>query len=345
MAQSTRSHIVQGARRLGAPRITHLALLAGLLFLGCQTKKEVEAPAPTPSASGAVAAATGPCSDMVAKLCERAGEKSELCNASKSLGDVLPPDACLAAVKDFAQVGQRIDAERQVCSALVERLCADIGPATDTCKMVREQTPEFPKERCEELTREYDQVLGELKQREAQNQPLPPDVQAKLAAKDAPSFGPENAKVTLVEFSDFQCPYCSRAAEVVHKVRERYGDKVRFVFRQFPLDFHKQAHLAAQAALAAHQQGKFWEFHDLLFANQNALGREQLEQYAKQLDVKNIDQALDSAKYKAAVDADVSLGGTVAVNGTPTLFINGKRIANPTDFDVVSKAIEDALGA
>jgi protein-disulfide isomerase len=320
-------------------------LIAGLLLSGCQTKKEVEAPAPSTSAATTMQAATGPCSDMVTKLCERAGEKSELCSASRSLSQVLPADACLAAIKDFPQVGQRIDAERKLCSDLVERLCTDIGPATDTCKMVREQTPEFPKERCEELTREYDQVLTELKQREAQNQPLSPDVQAKLAAKDAPSFGPENAKVTLVEFSDFQCPYCSRAAAVVHKIREQYGDKVRFVFRQFPLDFHKQAHLAAQAALAAHQQGKFWEFHDLLFAHQDALGREELEQYAKQLNLTNVPQALDSAKYKAAVDADVSLGSQVAVNGTPTLFINGKRIANPTDFDVVSKAIEEALGA
>jgi protein-disulfide isomerase len=282
---------------------------------------------------------------MVTKLCERAGDKSELCGASKSLSAVLPADACTAAVKDIANIGQRIDAERKVCSDLMERLCTDIGPATDTCKMVREQTPEFPKERCEELTREYAQVVTELKQREAQNQPLPPEVQAKIAGKDAPSFGPENAKVTVVEFSDFQCPFCSRAANVVHQLREKYSDRVRFVFRQFPLDFHQQAHLAAQAALAAHQQGKFWEFHDLLFQNQSALGREQLEAYAKQLKLTNIDQALDGSKFKAAVDADVSLGNEVAVTGTPTMFINGKRVSNPTDFDTVSKAIDAALGA
>ncbi|MET0411264.1 MAG: thioredoxin domain-containing protein, partial [Polyangiaceae bacterium] len=244
-----------------------------------------------------------------------------------------------------AQVGQKIDAERKVCSDLVERLCTDLGPTTDTCKMVREQTPQFPKQRCEDLTGEYAQVLTELKQQEAQNQPLPAEVQAKIAAKGAPSFGPENAKVTLVEFSDFQCPFCSRAANVVHQVREKYGDRVRFVFRQFPLDFHKEAHLAAQAALVAHEQGKFWEFHDLLFANQQALGRDTLEQYAKQLNLTNFGTALDAAKLKSAVDADVSMGNEIAVTGTPTLFINGKRISNPTDFAVVSKAIEEALGA
>jgi protein-disulfide isomerase len=336
MARATLSRTIPG-----------LFLVAALVSLGCQTKKEVEAPPPTSTAAGAttVAEASGPCADMVTKLCEKAGDKSELCVASKSLSAVLPADACTAAVKDFAQVGQRIDADRKVCSDLVERLCTDLGPTTDTCKMVREQTPAFPKQRCEDLTSEYAQVLTELKQQEAQNQPLPPEVQAKLAAKGAPSFGPENAKVTLVEFSDFQCPFCSKAANVVHQIREKYGDRVRFVFRQFPLDFHQQAHLAAQAALVAHEQGKFWEFHDLLFSNQQALGRDQLEQYAKQLNLTNFGTALDAAKLKSAVDADVSLGNEIAVTGTPTLFINGKRVSNPTDFAVVSKAIEDALSS
>jgi protein-disulfide isomerase len=328
-------------------RMAHgLFLVAALTSLGCQTKKDVEAPPPASGAAGAAStAASGPCVDLVAKLCEKAGEKSELCTASKSLADVLPAESCTAAVKDFAQMGQRIDADRKTCNDLVERLCADLGPSTDTCKMVREQTPQFPKQRCEDLTSEYAQVLTELKQQEAQNQPLAAEVQAKIAAKGAPSFGPENAKVTLVEFSDFQCPFCSRAANVVHQVREKYGDRVRFVFRQFPLDFHKEAHLAAQAALVAHEQGKFWEFHDLLFANQQALGRETLEQYAKQLNLTNFAAALDAAKLKPAVDADVSMGNEIAVTGTPTLFINGKRISNPTDFAIVSKAIEEALGA
>jgi protein-disulfide isomerase len=132
----------------------------------------------------------------------------------------------------------------------------------------------------------------------------------------------------------------------VHKIRERYADKVRFVFRQFPLPMHPDAHLASEASLAAHRQGKFWEFHDLLFANQQALSRSSLEDYARQakLNLVDLQKALDSQTEKAAVDADVSLGEGVQVNGTPTLFINGKRVANPTEFEPVAQLIDEALG-
>jgi len=252
----------------------------------------------------------------------------------------------LAAVKDFAQVEQKVDADRKLCTDLMERLCKDVGPETDACKMVREKTPQFPTAQCEELTKNYDAVLKEIKQTESQNQPLTPDAQAKIAAKGAPSFGPDDAKVTIVEFSDFQCPYCTRAAAVTEQIRKQYGDKVRFVFRQFPLPMHPQAHLAAQASLVAHQQGKFWEYHDLLFANQNALSREALEDYAKQvgMNVPELKRALDAQSQKPAVDADMSLGEGISVSGTPTLFINGKRVGNPTDFAPVSKMIDEALG-
>jgi len=119
------------------------------------------------------------------------------------------------------------------------------------------------------------------------------------------------------------------------------------VFRQFPLPMHPDAHLAAQASLAAERQGKFWEFHDLLFKNQQALSRESLEGYAKEvkLNLAALQQSLDAHTEKAAVDADVSLGEGVFVNGTPTVFINGKRVSNPTEVELVSKMIEEALGA
>jgi protein-disulfide isomerase len=151
--------------------------------------------------------------------------------------------------------------------------------------------------------------------------------------------------VTLVEFSDFECPFCSRAAAVVEKIREKYGDRVRFVFRQFPLPMHQNAHEAAEASLAAHAQGKFWQFHDVLFENQKQLDKASLEDHAKQvgLDVGTFKQALESDKYAAAVDADMKLGSQVSVQGTPTLFINGVRVADPTNFEGVSRLIEDAL--
>jgi protein-disulfide isomerase len=309
------------------------------LGLACQQKEKV-------ASSETTAPSDAACGQFVARLCGRAGDRSQLCESGKTIGKVLPASACQAAVNEFAQIESRIDGERKVCTELVERLCKDLGPNTETCQMVREQTPQFPREKCEELSTGYSEVLGELKQREAQNQPLSPDAQAKIAAAGAPSFGPENAKVTIVEFSDFQCPFCTRAATVVHQIKEKYGDKVRFVFRQYPLPMHGDAHLAAQAALAAHQQGKFWEYHDLLFKNQRALTRPSLEDYAKQADLNivQLKKALDDQSLKAAVDADVKLGEEVNVNGTPTVFINGKRVPNPTEFEPVAKLIDAALG-
>lgn len=310
---------------------------------GCKQKEKAAEDAPV----AAAAQGEGACGQFVTQLCGRAGDKSQLCASGKTLGKVLPDSACQAAVKDFSTVEKQIEGERKVCNDLVERLCKDLGPATDTCQMVKDETPQFPREQCEEIGTNYDQVLAELKQREAQNQPLSPEVQARIAGVGAPSFGPDNAKVTIVEFSDFQCPFCTRAASVVQQIKEKYGDKVRFVFRQYPLPMHGDAHLAAQASLAAHQQGKFWEYHDLLFANQRALTRPALEDYAKQanMDLGQLKKALDDQALKAAVDADVKLGEEVNVNGTPTVFINGKRVPNPTEFAPVAKLIDAALGA
>ena len=322
-----------------------LIALASVLWcsVGCQKQDPANADK-APAATATAAPAT--CEEFVTKMCNESGDKSTFCTSAKTLGGVLPPSACRAAMADFASVETQMQAERKICTDLVDRLCKDLGPNTESCGMVRDQTPVFPREQCEQLTQNYEEVLAGLKQKEAENQPLSLEARGRIAAQGAPSFGPEDAKVTIVEFSDFECPYCSRAAEVAHQIRARYGDKVRFVFRQFPLPSHAQAHLAAQASLAAHEQGKFWEFHDLLFANQRALTRDSLETYAKQVDmnVGELKRALDAQTHKAAVDRDVGLGTNVNVNGTPTLFINGKRVPNPTEFEPVAKLIDEALG-
>jgi protein-disulfide isomerase len=323
-------------------RIAAIVIPVCTFFAGCREKDSAK----VSTEPNDPAAQTASCDEMVSKMCAKTGDKSLFCEASKNLGGVLPKSACAAALADFAEMEQKIDAERKVCTDLVDRLCKDVGPDTESCGVVRAQTPQFPREQCEQLTQSYAEVLSELKQKEAQNQPLSMEARDRIAAKGAPGFGPEDAKVTIVEFSDFECPFCTRAAEVVHQVRARYGDKVRFVFRQFPLPSHSKAHLAAQAALAAHEQGKFWELHDLLFANQRELSRESLVNYAKQakLNVAAFDRALDAQTYKAAVDRDASLGESVSVNATPTMFINGKRVPNPTAFEPVAKLIDAALG-
>jgi len=285
------------------------------------------------------------CDDYSTKLCELVGAESPTCASVKASTKLMPPAACAAGLGNMAYSTEQLASLRKVCDELVTKLCAEIGAETATCKMVSEKTKSFPADRCSQMMENYPQVLTQLKQMEDANKPLTADKRHSIELATTAAFGPDQAKVTLVEFSDFECPFCSRAANVLTQVKEKYSDKVRVVFRHFPLSFHKNAHLASQASMAAGDQGKFWEYHDLMFANQKQLDRASLEGYAKKLGLKMgvFKKALDSEAHKGTVDGDMQLGQTVAVSGTPTMFLNGARIQNPTDFTVVSKAIEEAL--
>jgi protein-disulfide isomerase len=335
----------RGLGRLGMCLVFALGIAA--IQTGCKPKdKGTYAAAPATSGSNKPdPALTGPCGGFVKKVCDKAGESSQSCKDVKSVADLLPPAACKAASSNASYAVAKLEEKRKDCDKLVTQLCGELGPETETCKMVQAQTKNFPPERCSMMLGRYAEVLGELKKMESQNKPIDTDKQKQIAANDAPSFGPVDSKVTVVEFSDFQCPFCSKAATAVKDLKAKYGSKVHFVFRQFPLSFHQNAHLAAEAALAANAQGKFWEFHDKVFDNQKALERANLETYAKDVGLKlePFKKALDSGEFKAKVDSDVKLGGEVAVQGTPTMFINGKRIQNPSDTAAVSKMIDDAL--
>jgi len=312
---------------------------ASVLSLDC--KKDATAK----GAAGATSAGASPCAEFVNSICAKTGKESSTCQSVTSTVELLSPAACKAVSKDASYALQKLAEQRKGCDQLASRLCKDIGEKSETCKMVETQTKTFPPERCASMVEHYADVLADLKRMDAANQPLGAALQATLAQGSAPSFGPADAKVTMVEFSDFQCPYCSKAALATSKIKEKYGSKVRFVFRQFPLSFHDKAHVAAEAGMAAHAQGKFWQMHDLMFANQGALDRESLDKYAKQvgLNVATFKKALDSKQYVAAVDADVKLGGEAAVSGTPSLFLNGARVQDPTNVDAVSAMIEAAL--
>ncbi|HEY0095462.1 MAG TPA: thioredoxin domain-containing protein, partial [Archangium sp.] len=160
---------------------------------------------------------------------------------------------------------------------------------------------------------------------------------------DAPSFGPKDAKVTIVEWSDFQCPFCSRVTPTLKQIKELYPNDVRVVFRHQPLSFHPNAKPAAEASMAAHEQGKFWEYHDKLFQNQKALDRANLEKYAQELGL-NMDQfkaALDSGKFRAKVEADATAGAAVGANGTPTFFVNGREFVGAQPFENFKKIIDE----
>jgi len=285
------------------------------------------------------------CADYSKKVCDEAGAESGTCTSVKAATDLMPAKACAAALTDFAFTKSKLGDARKACDTLMAKLCKEIGEKTETCEMVKSQVKNFPPERCTMMDQHYAEVVADLKKREEKNKPLSADKIALIAKSDAPSFGPEGAKVTVVEFSDFECPFCSRAATATEKVRANYKDKIRFVFRQFPLSFHKNARPAAEASLAANAQGKFWEYHDLLFKDQSKLDRASLEAAAKQvgLDVAAFKKALDEKTFSAAVDADLKLGETVQVDGTPTLFLNGKRIADPTNYEEIAKQIDAAL--
>src|SRR5262245_40293992 len=157
--------------------------------------------------------------------------------------------------------------------------------------------------------------------------------------------GGANAKVTIVEFSDFQCPFCSRVVPTLHQIEKEYGDKVRVVFRHNPLPFHGDAPLAAEAAVAAQAQGKFWEMHDKLFANQQNIKRADLEKYAGELglDVGKFKAALDSGAGKAQVEADKKVAAQVGANGTPNFYIDGRNVVGAQPFDEFKKVIDDEL--
>lgn len=147
----------------------------------------------------------------------------------------------------------------------------------------------------------------------------------------APVRGPADARITLVEFSDFECPYCSLATAEVKTVLQAYPKDIRLVYKQFPLDMHPHARLGAMASLAALNQDKFWPMHDKLFSNFRKLTRENILAWAKELglDLPKFTADLDSPKLKTVVDKDLHDGEQAGVNGTPAFFINGKHYNGP----------------
>jgi predicted DsbA family dithiol-disulfide isomerase len=157
--------------------------------------------------------------------------------------------------------------------------------------------------------------------------------------------GEAKAPITIVEFSDFECPFCSRAEDSVKKVLEEYKGKVRLVYRDFPLPFHAHAQKASEAALCAGEQGKYWEMHERLFANQQKLDVPQLKAHAKEvgLDGQKFDQCLDSGAKAPVVEASRKAGEAAGVSGTPAFFINGRPLAGAVPFEQFKEIIDREL--
>jgi protein-disulfide isomerase len=157
--------------------------------------------------------------------------------------------------------------------------------------------------------------------------------------------GPAEAAVTLVEYGDYQCPYCGAAYPIIKEVQARMGGTLRFVFRNFPISTsHPHAEQAAEAAEAAADQGRFWEMHDLLYENQSRLGEEDLRSYAKELelDVPTFDQELADHVHAERVREDFMSGVRSGVNGTPTFYVNGTRHDGSYEIEALLTVLERA---
>lgn len=211
----------------------------------------------------------------------------------------------------------RADISDKDFSASIERyLQSDTGVAKIGSALERY----FQKKQQEAMKQQEDQAKAELE--DQFKNPV------KMDPGKSPVKGPANAKVTIIEFSDFQCPYCKRGHDTVEEVLKAYPKDVKVVFKHFPLGFHKEAEPAAKATYAAQQQGKFWEFHDALFNNQDKLGTDFYLATAKEL-------KLDEAKFKADMNSeaaakqvkeDSELGSKNGIQGTPGFFVNGVAV-------------------
>jgi protein-disulfide isomerase len=162
---------------------------------------------------------------------------------------------------------------------------------------------------------------------------------------DAPVLGPENAPITIVEFTDYQCPYCQQAQQYVDRVMDVYKDKVRLVYQEFPLDFHEQAMPAGVAARCAGEQGKFWEMHSDMLRTPGALDKTDLEGRALRLgvDTARFNSCLASDKFTSVIQKAIANGRSVGVSGTPTFFLNGRAFSGAQPFEVFERMIEEEL--
>jgi len=164
-------------------------------------------------------------------------------------------------------------------------------------------------------------------------------------AKEDPVRGNPAAPVTIVEFSDYQCPFCARVNPTLAKIREAYGDRVKIVFKDYPLPNHPQAPKAAEAARCAGEQNKYWEMHDAMFANQRALEVPSLKQTARAIGLNGatFDGCLDSGKWQATIRAGSELGEQMGVNSTPTLYVNGRAVIGAMPFENFKQIIDEEL--
>lgn len=309
-----------------------------------------------------VLATVGPTTITLAQVDDKAMQESTSSFGSMKLSQALY-EARRAALDELvanALLDQEAKARGMDRSALVEReITSKVQPVSDAeitawyqanqarvqgapLEQVRRPILSYLTQQRMEGVRE--QYLDTLRAKTAVRVMLEPPRQ-KIATDKSPSRGPADAPIEMVEFSDFQCPFCFRANPTVQQVLATYGDRIRFVYRNYPLPNHPNARPAAEAGACAAEQGKFWQYHDKLFANQSRLDDAGLKQDAAELglDTAKFNACVDSHKYSAQVDNDVRAGQDAGVDGTPAFFVNGRLISGAQPYDVFKKVIDDEL--
>jgi protein-disulfide isomerase len=196
----------------------------------------------------------------------------------------------------------------------------------------------------EHLDKAHDRFVATLKMKTPVRILLDPP-REHVAEAGRPARGPEHAPIEMIEFSDFQCPFCLRAYPTLMKVLDTYGDRIRFVYRHYPLKNHPRARPAAEAAQCANEQGKFWPYHNLLFGTPGHLEDAELKKSAASLGMnpEQFNACVDSHKYAADVDADIAAGDEAGVSGTPAFYINGRVLSGAQPFEAFTAIIDEEL--
>lgn len=378
MTSTHRTRADRPAPTFFLPLLLVLALVAGTVTVSCAAETGTdEAPAAGSSGAGETAEATGDPDEVLARVGDDAITRAEVEEAAgEELGQI---DQQLVQARMEARQGRHQAIEQRTRQMVRERLIAAEAEArgmsedqllqTEVQSRAAEITDAdvdtFYEENRNRIPNPKEQVAGQIRQylqqqRESEayedfisgleekagvEYQIGP-YRAEVSVADEPSTGPADAPVTIVEFSDFECPYCSRVVPTLDRVKEEYGDRVNVVFKQFPLAIHANAQKAGEASLCAHDQGKFWEMHDAMFADQQNLGPEGLAAKAESLglDMEAFRQCMNSEKYAEAVREDMREGSSVGVSGTPAMFVNGRLISGAVPYEQIAAVIDEELG-
>jgi protein-disulfide isomerase len=344
----------------GRMRLTHF-IAAALLLTACSSTSAQPSKRPSPTD---VVATVGATSITLAQVDDKALEQSVSSFGAMKLSQALyearrtaVEELIAAALMDQEAKTRGVDRaaliEQEITSKVPQVADADVAAWYQanqsrvqgaTLDQVRQPIRAYLlQERMQAARRQF---VESLRSKTPVRVTLEPPRQ-QVAAANGATKGPAAAPVQIIEFSDFQCPYCQRAQSTVEQVLNTYGDRIQFVYRHFPLPNHPNARPAAEASLCAAEQGKFWPYHDKLFASPSQLSEADLKKHAAELglDAPKFDACVESRKYKAQVDADAQAGEQAGVNGTPAFFINGRLLSGAQPFEAFKRIIDDELSS